>query len=99
MREYFQTRKDKHNEIMKKWRAKNKDKVATMCKKYNEKTNYSYFKAYQKENIDGMSEKYLISQIKKSFLVSHGIHIHTDDIPKHLIDLQRDRLIISRQIN
>jgi hypothetical protein len=101
MREHFKTYKDKHNEIMKKWRAKNKDKVSTMLKKYLIKVYGSvleYHKGYQKENIRTMADTYIISQIKKEMLRTDGIHIKTSDIPRSLIDLQRTRLALSRKI-
>jgi hypothetical protein len=100
-REYFKTYKDKHNEIMKKWRAKNKDKVSMMLKKYLIKVYGSvleYHKGYQKESIRTMADTYIISQIKKEMLRADGIYIQTSEIPRSLIDLQRNRLALSRKI-
>ena len=97
-REYFKTYKDEHNEIMKKWRAKNKDKVSIMHKKYVKRTDNIYVKLYQKKGIEALSDRYIVSLIKKNFLSSSDVYVKTNEIPSVLIDLQRTRLALSRKI-
>lgn len=96
MREYFQTRKDKHNEIMKKWRAKNKELVHQMnvklaTKKFGNLTkSINYYIKKTKENL---TDGYI-----RFTLTRHDPNLTARDIPNNLIELKRKQLLLTREI-
>jgi hypothetical protein len=96
MRDYFKTRKDKHNEIMKNWRARHKDKVREMHVKYITKKHgsmYEYGKKYHEDNSVNLKDPYLKMLLTKDL----GRDIRRD-IPQELIDLQRKKTLLIRKI-
>lgn len=96
MREYFQTSKDKHNEIMKKWRAKNKELVHQMNVNLAIKKFGSYHASlmfYASKGKDALTDNYV-----KSLLVNRYNNLQRTDIPDDLIQLKRKQVLLTREI-
>jgi len=97
MREYRKNYQVKHNEIMKNWRAKNKDKVREMHLKYIIK-NYGslneYARNYNSDNIINLKDPYLKMLLSKDL----GKAFNRKEMPQDLIDLQRTKLLLIRKI-
>ena len=97
MRLYFQKYKDKHREIMYKWRAKNKEKVKAMLVDYGTRKfgsltacNTHYVKKCREELTDGY--------IRFSLIQHEYGNLKAADIPQELIDLRRKQILLKRKI-
>jgi hypothetical protein len=96
MREYFKTNKDKHNEIMKKWRAKNKELVHQMnvnlaIKKFGNLTKS--MNHYIKKNKENLTDGYV-----RFTLTCHNPNLRAKDIPNSLVELKRKQLLLTKEI-
>lgn len=95
-REYRKKYQEKHNEIMKNWRSRNKDKVREMHLKYIIK-NYGslneYTRNYNSDNIINLKDPYVKMLLSKD--LSKDVR---RNIPQDLIDLQRTKLLLIRKI-
>jgi hypothetical protein len=94
----FQKYKDKHRELMYKWRKENKDKVRKMLVNNAVKTHGTvsksvnhYLKKYNEQVTDTYVKSLLTKSKKKSIL-------KFSDIPQDLIELKRKEILLKRQI-
>lgn len=96
MREYFKTNKAKHNEIMKKWRAKNKELVHQMnvnlaTKKFGNLTKSIVY--YTKKTKENLTDGYV-----RFTLTRYDANLKARDIPNSLVDLKRKQLLLTKEI-
>ena len=97
MRDYFQKYKDKHREIMYKWRAKNKDKVKAMLIDYGNRKHGSLKNCilyYVRKTKEELTDGYIRSTLTKH---EYG-NLKAADLPKELINLKRKELLLKRKI-
>jgi hypothetical protein len=97
MRQYFQKYKDKHREIMYRWRANNKDKVKAMLVDYGTRKFGSLNKCltyYQAKCKKDLTDGYI-----RFTLIQHEYgNLKAADIPNELINLKRTQLLLKRKI-
>ena len=93
----FKKHKDKHRELMYKWRKENKDKVKEMLINYGvkkhgslSKCNLYYMKKYREQLTDTYVKITLIKQ-------EPGL-LKFSDIPEKLVQVQRKQLLLKRKI-
>ena len=96
MREYLKANKAKHNEVMKKWRAKNKELVHQMnvnlaTKKFGSLTKSMIY--YIKKTKENLTDGYV-----RFTLIHHEPNLKARDIPKSLVDLKRKQLLLTKEI-
>jgi hypothetical protein len=96
MREYFKTHKAEHNEIMKKWRSKNKELVHQMNVNLATKKFGSLIKSithYCKKTRHELTDGYVRHRLTK-----HDTLLIAKDIPNDLIELKRKQILLTREI-
>lgn len=98
MKTMFQKHKDKHRELMYKWRKENKDKVRQMLVNTAVKTHGSVSKSssyYLKKYNEQVTDMYVKSLLTKSKRKST---LKFSDIPDELVELKRKQLLLIRQL-
>lgn len=92
--------KEKINHYYKDYYEKNKEKYKIVCDKYHktEKGKEALRRAKNKQS-ENLTDYYIVNNYYINLYVSEGIKINRKDVTQELIELQRNKIKLERQLN